>query len=95
MTANALHPGLVRTHIWEKYGLLSRLLLATYLRRGLTSAEGAQTTVYLVASQEVEKVSGKYFVNCKQVPSSPESYDLESTRRLWEAGERLTSHSGV
>lgn len=89
VTANALHPGLVRTHIWERYGKFPRLLLEPYLRKGLTVEEGAQTIVYLAASPEVEGLSRKYFVDCKAVTSSPESYDLEAARRLWEAGEEL------
>ena len=88
VTANALHPGLVRTHIWERYGKFARLLLEPYLRKGLTVEEGAQTIVYLASSPEVEGVSGKYFVDCKEVPSSPASYDLDTARLLWEAGEK-------
>jgi NAD(P)-dependent dehydrogenase (short-subunit alcohol dehydrogenase family) len=89
VTANALHPGLVRTHIWERYGKFARLLLEPYLRKGLTVEEGAQTIVYLAASPEVEGVSGKYFVDCKEVPSSPASYNLNASHCLWEAGEEL------
>jgi NAD(P)-dependent dehydrogenase (short-subunit alcohol dehydrogenase family) len=89
LTANALHPGLVRTHIWEKYGKFPRLLMEPYLRKGLTVQEGAQTIVYLATSPEVEGVNGKYFIDCQAVESSRESYDLSTAHRLWEAGEKL------
>jgi len=91
VTANVLHPGLVRTHIWDKYGKFVRILLNIHLQRALTSEQGAQTTVYLATSPEVGWISGKYFVDCREVPSSPESHDLEAARRLWEAGEVLVT----
>jgi retinol dehydrogenase 12 len=90
ITANVLHPGLVRTHIWEKFGFLSQLVTRFYLlNRSLTSEEGAQTSVYLAASPEVEGVSGKYFYRCQAVDSSRESYNVNEARRLWEAGAQL------
>ena len=90
ITANALHPGLVRTHIWDKFGFLSQWVTRFYLsKRSLTSEEGAQTSVYLAASPEVEGVSGKYFYRCQAVDSSRESYNVNEARRLWEADKLL------
>ncbi len=90
ITANALHPGLVRTHIWDKFGFLSQWVIGVFLsNRSLTSEEGALTTVYLAASPEVEGVSGKYFYRCQPVDSSQASYNVKEARRLWEAGKPL------
>jgi retinol dehydrogenase 12 len=90
ITANALHPGLVRTHIWDKFGFLPRLVTRFYLsNRSLTSEEGAKTSVYLAISPEVEGVSGKYFYRCRAIDSSRESYNVSEARRLWEAGKQL------
>lgn len=91
VTANALHPGLVRTNIWNKFGWVTRLATPLLLRGALPAEEGAQTIIYLATDPAVEGVSGKYFYRCQAVPSSPESYDMESARRLWEAGETLLS----
>lgn len=88
VTANALHPGLVRTNIWNCYGKFARLLLEPYLHRALTVEQGAQTIIYLASDPAVEGISGKYFVDCMDVSSSPASYDVEAARRLWEAGEK-------
>jgi len=52
---------------------------------------GAETSIYLSTSSEVEKVSGKYFIKKTPVDSSPESYDEEIARRLWKVSEELTS----
>ncbi len=90
ITANALHPGLVRTHIWDKFGILSQWVTRFYLsKRVLTCEEGAQTSVYLATSPEVEGVSGKYYYRCQAVNSSPDSYNVNEARRLWEAGKLL------
>ena len=89
VTANALHPGLVRTHIGMNFGLLSRLVQPFFMSRGVSPEEGAQTTVYLASSPDVEGISGKYYVRCREVVSSPESYDLAAARKLWEASETL------
>jgi len=56
----------------------------------LSPAKGAQTSIYLASSPEVENITGKYFIKKNQVSSSPESYDEEKARRLWEVSEKLT-----
>lgn len=52
-------------------------------------AKGAETSIYLASSLEVEGVTGQYFVNKKIAQSSPESHDRELARRLWEVSEKL------
>lgn len=89
VTANALHPGLVRTNIWNKFGWFTRLATPLLLHSALPAEEGAETIIYLAADPAVEGVSGKYFYRCQTVSSSPASYDQATARRLWEAGESL------
>jgi retinol dehydrogenase 12 len=95
VTANALHPGLVRTNIWTHYGFLSRLIIPIINRRAIPLEEGAKTVVYLAASLEVEGVSGRFFTKCQAVDSSRESYRVSTARRLWEAGEKLLEKTPV
>jgi hypothetical protein len=52
--------------------------------------EGARTSVYLASSDEVGRVSGKYFEKCRPVESAPASHDAESMRRLWEVSAGMT-----
>ena len=58
---------------------------------GAAPAEGADTIVYLAASPEVERVTGRYFVGNRESRSSPASYDESLQRRLWEESVRLTA----
>ena len=91
ITANALHPGLVRTNIARNNGLLGRVANFFIRVRGITPEKGAETPVYLAASPEVESVTGKYFVDCRPVPSSGISYDAELAARLWDMSASLTN----
>jgi NAD(P)-dependent dehydrogenase (short-subunit alcohol dehydrogenase family) len=80
VTANCLHPGVVRTK-------LLRAGFGDY--PGATPKEGSRTSVYLASSPKVEKISGKYFENCKPVQSSPISYDQDLQEKLWQISMAL------
>ena len=88
-TANCLHPGVVATALFDGHkgftGFLARLAKLFML----TSQQGARTCIYLAASSEVEGVSGKYFVDCREAPTSPAVQDEQAARRLWQVSEKL------
>ncbi|MGZ4630765.1 SDR family oxidoreductase [Oryzihumus sp.] len=91
VTANALHPGVVRTGFGqEDSSTLFRVMLPVIRPFMLSPERGAQTSVYLASSPEVEGVSGRYFVRKKARRSSPASYDPQVARRLWEVSAELT-----
>ncbi len=93
VTVNALHPGVVATSFGSNnrwYGSLVKPLFDRFLRR---PEEGAQTSIYLATSGEVEGETGKYFVDSKPVCSSRASYDREAAKRLWRLSEELTGLS--
>jgi NAD(P)-dependent dehydrogenase (short-subunit alcohol dehydrogenase family) len=50
----------------------------------------SRTSVYLASSTEIDGITGKYFVDSRQAPSSPATHDEELAARLWEVSERLT-----
>ena len=89
VTVNALHPGLVRTNIARNNGILGRVVNAFIGARGVNSGRGAETLVHLASSPDVEGVTGKYFVDCRAVPSSALSYDANLAAGLWELSEKL------
>ena len=57
----------------------------------LSPEKGAETSVYLASSPEVEGVSGKYLIKKAETRSSDESYDEGLARRLWEVSAELTN----
>ena len=91
ITVNALHPGLVQTNIARNDGLPGRVVNFFIRVRGITPDQGAEAPVYLAVSPEVEGVTGKYFVDCRPVPSSGISYDAELAARLWDMSASLTN----
>ncbi|MBW2401294.1 MAG: SDR family oxidoreductase [Deltaproteobacteria bacterium] len=93
VTANCLHPGAVGTSLGKNNGRLGRIVLPLLKPFFLSPEQGAQTSIYLASSPEVEGTSGRYYVKCRAVPSSPESHDEALARGLWDASERLVPFS--
>ena len=91
MTANALHPGFVRTTIFRDPGMMGWVLRRAADLIALSPDEGAKTSIYLASSPDVEAISGRYFVKAKPVPSSPQSRDVAAAERLWKLSEEMTS----
>lgn len=91
VTVNALHPGFVATNLGANNIPLfgSAVKKFVNLFAGKDVEEGAETTIYLASSPEVAGVTGKYFVDCRPIPSSEASYDEEAARRLWEVSAEL------
>ncbi|WP_322793714.1 SDR family oxidoreductase [Bellilinea sp.] len=91
VTVNCLHPGFVATQFGKNNGGLIGLGLSLVQRVGAISPEqGAETTLYLATSPEVEGITGRYFDQKKAVESSKISQDEETARRLWEVSLELT-----
>jgi NAD(P)-dependent dehydrogenase (short-subunit alcohol dehydrogenase family) len=90
VTVNAVNPGLVAT----KFGLEGSRVMGFMKRMvnvfGKSPEQGAQTTIYLATSPDVENVTSKYFENQKAVESSRASYDEAVARRLWQVSVELT-----
>lgn len=94
VTANALHPGAVATNFGSNNTVwYARPMLALFRLFATTPEKGAETSVYLASSPEVEGVTGQYFANKKPVSSSKASYDEEAAKRLWRVSGELTGLS--
>jgi retinol dehydrogenase-14 len=90
VTANALHPGVVRTSFGAEDPSGVQRMLVPVLRPFLKSpARGAATSIHLASG--LVRVSGRYFVNSKPRASSARSYDEADARRLWEISEKLVT----
>ena len=83
LTSNALHPGVITT----------KLLEAGFAMKGASLEEGAETSVYLASSPEVEGVTGKYFVKKRPQPYNPIADNADLRKRFWEHSCRLVGIS--
>ncbi|MCX7744300.1 MAG: SDR family oxidoreductase [Flavobacteriales bacterium] len=91
ITANCLHPGVVKTRIGNKntaqwMGWLWNAMTAI---RGISVEKGAATSVYLASSQEVSSITGKYFSQCRESKPSSISMDVSLQQQLWGLSEKL------
>jgi NAD(P)-dependent dehydrogenase (short-subunit alcohol dehydrogenase family) len=88
VTANCLHPGVVATGIFRALPTPVEALIKLFM---MTPEKGAETSIYLASSPEVEGVTGKYFVKKVETKTSPESYNVDAGKRLWDESARLTN----
>lgn len=65
VTANCLHPGMIDSGIWRNVpaplSWFLHLITKTFFK---TPVQGAQTTIHLAVSDELNGISGKYFMDC-------------------------------
>jgi retinol dehydrogenase 12 len=89
VTANCLHPGVVRTNIWPTdVPPLGRLILGVMKSFMLTPEQGARTSVYLATSPDIASVTGQYFVKSKPARSNPLSSDPKIVAEIWRWTEK-------
>jgi WW domain-containing oxidoreductase len=91
-TANAVHPGVIRTNLARSTGgIVSRLISTVARLFERTIAQGAATQCYVAAHANMAGVSGEYFVDCNPAKPSEHGRDGELASRLWRESEILVS----
>jgi retinol dehydrogenase 14 len=91
VTANCLHPGAVRTNFGSGSSGVFGLMVRALRPLMISPEKGAETSIYLASSPEVEGLSGRYFVKKAEARSSDKSYDAGLARRLWDVSTELTN----
>ncbi len=89
VTANTLHPGFIASNFGRSNGGLWEPVMRVVQLFAISPEKGAETSIYLASSPEVEDATGQYFVKKKPVKSSSASYDVAAQRRLWDVSEQL------
>jgi NAD(P)-dependent dehydrogenase (short-subunit alcohol dehydrogenase family) len=94
VTANALHPGSVRTQIGRDGDArgLHRLFIALASPFLIGPERGARTSVFVATSPEIAGVSGRYFARCRERAPSRPALDDAAARRLWDESARLVGY---
>ncbi len=100
VTANCLHPGVVRTGFGgaDDTRGVERLTMVATAPFYISAARGARTTVYLASSPEVAGRTGGYYVRGREHRPSKAARDPEAARRLWEderGADRLGPRLGL
>ncbi|MGY5853925.1 MAG: SDR family oxidoreductase [Candidatus Thorarchaeota archaeon] len=85
VTVNVAHPGFVATNLGANTGSrLSSFMFKLVKPFQKSAPEGAETSVYLASSPEVDGVTGRYFAKKMEETSSELSYDENQQHSLWE-----------
>jgi len=74
VTVNALHPASLMD---------TKMVLEAFGRSMSTVEEGAEATVRLATSPELEGVTGRYFDGTREGRAERQAYDEEARKRLW------------
>jgi retinol dehydrogenase 14 len=94
VTATSLHPGVVRTDFGAEDQAWFFTIISRVVRPFLwTPVRGAQTSIYLASSPDVEGVTGQFFVNSKPKTANQVAYDADMTARLWDVSASLVGMS--
>ncbi len=90
ITANSLHPGAVQTSFAsgnkDWYSRFFQLMRPFFI----TPEKGAETTIYLADSEEVNDKTGLYFDKKKPRTPSADAQSEYYAQKLWELSRQLT-----
>ena len=91
ITANAVHPGVLATDIWNKTPWIARLLIRPFTWFMDGPEVGGEAVMNLVTGPDDDTVTGRYFdMNDERTPS-PQARDEALARELWERSFEWTA----
>jgi len=96
VTSNALHPGLTSTGFGRNNpGFLMTIMRSVIPLIARSPEKGAQTSIYLASSPEVQSITGEYFVNCRVAKTAPQAADMAVAKRLWDVSARMVKPADI
>jgi NAD(P)-dependent dehydrogenase (short-subunit alcohol dehydrogenase family) len=95
VTANAVHPGYVRSKFAREgdMGPIVGAFMVLGAPFAISPAAGARTSTYLASSPDVAGVTGQYFYKCRVAKPSDAALDDAAAARLWDVSARMTGIS--
>ncbi|MHA2392141.1 MAG: SDR family oxidoreductase [Promethearchaeota archaeon] len=87
VTVNTLHPGVVNTNLGREMSKFSQGFGKLFFK---SPEKGAETSIYLATSPDVEGITGKYYIKKQQKESSNDSYNEGLATRLWDISSKMT-----
>lgn len=90
ITSNSLHPGAVNTNFAGEVSTLKGMLFKVMKPFFISPEKGAETSIYLASSPEVEKVTGLYFDKCRPKTPNQAARTDYNAKQLWALSEKLT-----
>jgi WW domain-containing oxidoreductase len=91
-TANACHPGVIKTNLSRNMNPVMNALFGLAGPLTLKSIpEGAATQTYLAANPGAAGVSGEYYADCNIAPCSDYARDADLAKKLWARTEEIVA----
>jgi NAD(P)-dependent dehydrogenase (short-subunit alcohol dehydrogenase family) len=91
-TANAVHPGVIRTELQRHMpGLAAAAMTAAGPIFLKNVGQGAATQVYVATHPDAANTSGQYLANCNVAQARADTDDAQLAERLWEVSEQISS----
>lgn len=85
VAVNVVLPGFVATNLGRSSNsVMSRIMFGMMKPFQLSPKDGAETSVYVASSPEVEGVTGKCFEKKEVIETSDTSNDTELQKKLWD-----------
>jgi NAD(P)-dependent dehydrogenase (short-subunit alcohol dehydrogenase family) len=95
-TANAVHPGVIRTNLQRHMNPFVSAVMAVAGPLALKSvAEGAATQVYAASHPRMNGVSGQFLANCNIARPRADADDEGLAQKLWDVSEKIVTGLGV
>jgi NAD(P)-dependent dehydrogenase (short-subunit alcohol dehydrogenase family) len=91
LTANTLHPGAIASNFGSDVNSIFGLVFKLSKPFFKSPKKGAETSIFLAASEKVEGVNGAYFKNKKAIMPSKDAQSNHNAEKLWEKSQKFTS----
>jgi len=85
VTVNVVHPGMNKTDLGRDAGGFSRII---FKMMGKDPKIGAETSIYLASSPDIENITGEYWTKKEIKKSSKESYNMDLAKKLWDVSKK-------
>ncbi|KAG6521039.1 short-chain dehydrogenase TIC 32 B, chloroplastic-like [Zingiber officinale] len=91
VTANSVHPGLVRTNLGKHSPVFMAVLKTVTCVLWKNIPQGAATSCYVAVHPSLKGVSGKYFADSNEEKPSDMARDAALAAKLWDFSEQLVN----
>ena len=85
VTVNAAHPGMNKTDLGRDAGGFSKMI---FKMMGKDPSIGAETSIFLASSPDIENITGEYWAKKEIKKSSKESYNMDLAEKLWDVSKK-------
>ncbi|MBK5113334.1 MAG: SDR family NAD(P)-dependent oxidoreductase [Candidatus Heimdallarchaeota archaeon] len=90
VTVNTFTPGFTLTNLGQSLRSM-RLITKLRSRKAASPSDAAKIAVYFATSQEMEDVSGKYYMKMEMKETTEIARDKKLQKELWDLSEKLTN----